>query len=386
MKRFLFAFSFVFLFLLSPLQVFAVIPRSDVTFVTDGARLLSKDTTSYIVEASRILYQLELIDYNVVTISDLGDAEMEEYADAIFEEYPLGDNGVLILVARGNGLLRVQVGSELGEFIDEDIIDEYIDRYFTPYIEAGDWDTGIKNGYNSFYKLICDHYNLDTSNIVLLEEVDFKTKYSEYFVIGLSILATIFAVILLEMYRNIFIRRRYHDTVLDYLLVAFIMILNVALLVFCYLLKPMSFLIVLFVEGISLYSFYHNNFDLFTLKHFKIDSKLIDEKKVKKIREEENKNNVDNDTIEDNKMSLIKRLKEENRKLKEENQKRKEERFKKKEEKKKKKKIVYSDELIKQQILNDQKIKEFILKEREKEKKQNKEKKILERNIKDNRY
>jgi len=349
MKKLLFAFL---LFLFLPLQVFAVIPRSDDYFVTDGARLLKNDTISYMVQASNILYKLELIEYNVVTISDLGDVEMEEYADQIFEKYPISDNGMLILVARGNGLLRVQVGSDLATFIDEDVIDDYIDRYFTPYIEAGDWDKGLKNGYNSFYKLICEHYNLDASNIELLEDVDFKTKYSEYIIIGLSILATIFAVVLLEMYRNIFIRRRYHDTIFDYIMVAVIMILNVALLVFCYLLKPMSFLIVLFVEGVSLYSFYHNQFDLFTLKHFKIMDKSVIEKKKKE--------------------------KEEKKESKKEE---------KKEEKKEiKKKVYYSDDDIKRQILADQKIKENIMQEHKLTKKVEKEKKIRLIKEKDNRY
>lgn len=369
MKKLLFAFLLT-IFLI-PLQVFAVIPRSDDIYVTDGAKLLKQDTVSYIIQLSQLLYKIELIEFNVVTINDLGDVEMEEYADTIFDEYPIGDNGLLILVSRGNGLLRIQVGSDLAEFIDEDLIDEYIDRYFTPYIEAGDWDTGIKNGYNSFYKLVCEHYNLDASNIELLEEVDFKTKYSEYFVIGLSILATIFAIVLLEMYRNIFIRRRYHDTWWDYLLVAVIMILNVALLVFCYLLKPMSFLIVLFVEGISLYSFYHNQFDLFTLKHFKIMDTSVIEKKKKDKQEQ------DKEKVEQRKEQLEQKRqeKEEKKKLKEE----------KKVLKKEKKNKIYSDEEIKKQILNDVKIKESILEEHKKEKKQRKEKKFLLRK-KDNRY
>ena len=293
-------YSILFLLFVLPLGVFAIIPRSEDYYVTDGANILKKDTYNYIKECSNYLHKVELIDYYLVTIDDLGDLTMEEYSDQIFEEYPIDDNGLLVLISRGNGLLRIQIGSDLGEFISEDTISEYIDEYFTPYIEAGDWDTGIRNGYNSFYKLICDHYKMDTSSIQLLHGVDYKTKYADYIIFGIAFLLMFFAFFYLKMYRNIFIKRSYHDGILDYLLVAVVLIINVGLLIYVYTLKPLSSLVVLIVEGTCIYSFYVNHFD------------LMDFSSIRKMCDKNIKNYQEQKKIEDEKLEQekINRLKE----------------------------------------------------------------------------
>ena len=65
----------------------------------------------------------------------------------------------------------------LSQFIDGNLIDEYIDTYFIPYMERERWNEGILNGYKALYKRICEEYGIDASEMEVIDELDFLTKY-----------------------------------------------------------------------------------------------------------------------------------------------------------------------------------------------------------------
>lgn len=246
-----------FLVLLFPISVFAYIRPEKNLFVVDNTKTLSLSTIKYMNEVSSFLHANELIDYYVVVTTDLENMDMEEYAYTLFDRYPISENGILILVSRGDGLLRVQVGSELTSIISDGIVNDYLDRYFTPYIEHGDWDRGLLNGYNAFYKLICDKYKLDSSSIIVDEKVDFMTKYLNYIVIFLTVLSVLFIRILYSLYKKLFVKRKNKNANMDCFLFAFVLSLNLALFIVTYILKPTAIFAILLIEGVCFYSFYN---------------------------------------------------------------------------------------------------------------------------------
>ena len=248
---------FFLLVLLFPISVFAIIQPEKNLFVVDNSKTLSQSTKDYMNASSSYLHDNELIDYYVTITTDLEDMDMEEYANTLFQKYPISDNGLLILVSRGDGLIRVQVGSELTSIISEGIVNDYLDRYFTPYIVHGDWDMGLLNGYNAFYKLICDKNKIDSSHIVVKEKVDFMTKYLNYIVVLLTILSALIVRILYSMYQKIFVRRKSKNVTLDCFLFALVMALNLALFIVSFFLKPTAILAILLIEGVCFYSFYN---------------------------------------------------------------------------------------------------------------------------------
>ena len=248
----------LFIILFIPIGVFAVVERGSDYYVVDDAHILKKDTISYIKTNSSFLYEKELLNFYVVTITDLDGMEMDEYCNLLFKEYSISDNGLLILVSRGDGLLRIQLGSELGKYITEEMIDEYIELYFSPYIEKGDWNMGIKNGYNAFYKLILDYYRLDSSGVVVLDKVDFKTLYGNYIVIGIVFVIMGLVKLILKMYQNIFVKNKYKDSIVDYFVLALLMGANIVCFIVSYFMNPMSVIILAVVEAVSFYSFTSN--------------------------------------------------------------------------------------------------------------------------------
>lgn len=101
--------------MLLPLVVFAYVsPGKPSGFVTDFAGMLKDD------EHQQLEIKLEAFEKNtgneiaVVTIPNLGGDTIENFAVKLFEEWKIGkkgkDNGVLLLVARDDRKVRIEVG------------------------------------------------------------------------------------------------------------------------------------------------------------------------------------------------------------------------------------------------------------------------------------
>ena len=247
------------LIVLIPFNVSAIVPKDGKIYVTDDAGLLKSDTVDYIVKMSDFLRTNQGINYFVVTVNDLEGLEIEEYCNQVFKEYRMGDSGILILVDKNDALIRVQIGRNLAGDFTEEKITELIDTYFIPYIEHSDWNKGIYNGYNAFFKILCDKYNIDTSTIEVVEKVDFFTKYSEYILGALMIAILFVSKMIVELYKRIFKKKVYHDGVFDYFLFALLLCINIVLLLLPLLIKKEIVILFAFAELVAVYSFINND-------------------------------------------------------------------------------------------------------------------------------
>lgn len=245
-------YFFLLLLFLIPIKTLAIVEKSDKEFITDSANLLHEDAEDYIVKYSDFLEKKRHVDYYVVTIRDLDGIELEDYAEQIFQEYKISDKGVLILISKNDRQLRVHVGVSLLEVISPDLVDQYINTYFLPYLEREEWNDGIINGYNAFYKYLCEQYQLDASEMEVDEQLDFITKNKTILMIAVLLFVAVCVRIYVMFYKKT--TSNYRFSFVELLALVMLILLNIFAVSFSYLLQPYFILFVLAVEGFSYYS------------------------------------------------------------------------------------------------------------------------------------
>ncbi|WP_209348143.1 TPM domain-containing protein [Pontixanthobacter sp. CEM42] len=124
-------------------------PRPDGP-IYDGADILSPAT-----EAS---LDSRLREYNattgraivVATVPDLGGEEIDPYATNLFAAWGIGgaerDQGLLLLIARDDRKMRIEVGYGLHPYFGGIMAGRVIRNDITPRFKAGDFDGGVNAG------------------------------------------------------------------------------------------------------------------------------------------------------------------------------------------------------------------------------------------------
>lgn len=245
MKKLILIIISIFLFI--PFKVHAF----DVNYVYDNVDILSYDTENFINEKSFTLYEQTNIDYYVITINSTDNIDLEDYTDNLFSEYDISDNGILIVLSKNDRMIRVKIGTLLSNEIDNATCDGYINLYFMPFFKRNLWDRGILNGYSSFYKLVCDKNDINC-DIVVLEDVDFITKYKDIILFIVIWLNTIFAYIFCRYFIDAY-RENYKFKLIDSILFGIILLINILLLLFIYSISLIYFLFVFILELVTIY-------------------------------------------------------------------------------------------------------------------------------------
>lgn len=166
--RNLLLFSLLFFcFILMPVKAFEVVKPTKEFYVNDYANILSNGTEEYIIDKSVALNNVDGTQIVVVTVPNLGDASLEDYAYKLFQEFGIGDkdkdNGLLLLLALEERKFRVEVGNGLEGILPDGKTGRFQDKYIIPYLKDDKWDEGIKNGYDAFYTEIVKLNELDLS-------------------------------------------------------------------------------------------------------------------------------------------------------------------------------------------------------------------------------
>lgn len=240
------------LLFLIPFQTNAIVEKGDQIFVTDEADLLSEESEEYLISYSEFLYKQKKIDYYVVTVKNLENLEIEEYSEQLFSNFHISDRGILILLSEEDREIRIQRGEEIENLLSTDSLDNYIENYFIPYMQQGKWDYGLINGYSAIYKDICEKYGIDASSMEVVEDVDFLTKYGNIFLFIMVWLVVFFASRIAKVYKKM--KRKEKITDGEIIEVAIILLLNIFLLSFSYILKPINILLLFLLEAVMFYS------------------------------------------------------------------------------------------------------------------------------------
>lgn len=124
------------------------LPRS-AGYVNDFANLLSADFEE---EIEQDLFDFEKetsAEVAIVTVDDLQGTTVEDFAVRLFEAWGIGqkdkDNGLLILIARSEQKIRLEVGYGLEPVITDARAGDIIRQQMAPDFKIGNYEQGIKN-------------------------------------------------------------------------------------------------------------------------------------------------------------------------------------------------------------------------------------------------
>lgn len=151
-------------------SVKAMVSPTNDFYINDYANILSSETEDYILNRSIALNNVDGTQIVVVTVPDLDGMSLEDYATQLFRNFGIGDknknNGLLLLLALEERQFRVEVGYGLEGILPDGKTGRFQDEYIIPYLKNNDWDEGIKNGYDAFYKEIVtlNNLNIDYNN------------------------------------------------------------------------------------------------------------------------------------------------------------------------------------------------------------------------------
>lgn len=118
--------------------------------VTDRAGILSQTTRDHLESALQQLLRVGGTQLAVLTLPDLAGLTIEQASIRIVDEWRLGskqaDNGVLLLVARDERKVRIEVGQGLEGALTDAYSKRIIDEGITPLFRQGDMNGGVVVG------------------------------------------------------------------------------------------------------------------------------------------------------------------------------------------------------------------------------------------------
>ena len=146
-------------------NVKAIVKPTNNFYINDYANILSSETEEYILNKSVALNNVDGTQIVVVTVPNLEGMSLESYATQLFRNFGIGDskknNGLLLLLALEERQFRVEVGYGLEGILPDGKTGRFQDQYIIPYLKNNNWDEGVKNGYDAFYKEIVTLNNLN---------------------------------------------------------------------------------------------------------------------------------------------------------------------------------------------------------------------------------
>lgn len=137
-------------------------------FVNDYAGVIQPEDEAAIMEIAKDLYAQTQAQVVVLTVPDLGGADIESYSHAVATSWGIGgaeqDNGVLLLVAVDDRDSRIEVGRGLEGCLTDIGTGRIQDEYMLPYFRDGDYSTGIREGYHAITSAVYNEYGATPKN------------------------------------------------------------------------------------------------------------------------------------------------------------------------------------------------------------------------------
>lgn len=122
-------------------------------FINDFENLLTPQSEEALRDKLQAVKAQAGVEMTVVTIGSRSDygasGAIEPFATGLFNEWGVGDatrnDGVMILVAKDDREMRIELGSGYGRRRDSDM-KRIIDTFMVPHFRSGDYQTGIEAG------------------------------------------------------------------------------------------------------------------------------------------------------------------------------------------------------------------------------------------------
>ncbi len=130
--------------------------------VNDLAGIVSPETESALTAKLAEHENASSNQIVVLTIPSLDGEILEEYSIKVAEAWKIGqkgkDNGVILLVARDDRKIRIEVGYGLEGDLTDAVCSRIIRNEMVPLFRSGDFDAGVKKGVESILGVIAGSY------------------------------------------------------------------------------------------------------------------------------------------------------------------------------------------------------------------------------------
>lgn len=126
--------------------------------VTDQTQTLDAATKNSLEQKLAGLEQRKGAQIAVLIVPGIGNDTIEQYATRVFDQWNLGrkkvDDGILLVVAKNDRRLRIEVGYGLEGAVPDILAGRIIREQITPLFKEGDYAGGITAGVDSLIKLV----------------------------------------------------------------------------------------------------------------------------------------------------------------------------------------------------------------------------------------
>ena len=208
MKKVILTITLFFMFILpvSAISNDDVVDQTTEFYVNDYADIVSPEVEEHIININKNLHKETGAQVVVVTVNSLNGYSVEEYATTLFRKFGIGDkeknNGVLLLISKGDRLLRIEVGYGLEGAIPDGKAGRIRDTYITPYLKNDDWDNGIKNGFDAIIVEVCEEYNIEVDDSIVIEGIPDNNYYDIGSIVNLAFFAFFFGLMFGSSIKN----------------------------------------------------------------------------------------------------------------------------------------------------------------------------------------
>ncbi|MBQ8535292.1 MAG: TPM domain-containing protein [Bacilli bacterium] len=266
-----------------------LVNAEEYTYTIDNANLLKKDTKEYIDNYSSFLAQNNNFKYFVVTEKQLGVYSLEELADSYFDQLNVGRKGILILYVKDKQALYIEVGKDVSDVINNNVIQNHINTYFLPFLKNQEIDKGILNGYKSLYKVVCNYYRIDSSSMEVYNADNLYEKYKTYIILFLIWINTATTYIICNTIKKFYSKKKKISSSKQ---TSFIIssVINILVIFISYFINPTTMFIILAFEFFAISSSFSTDkqLDLNEIKRmeYKKEQKRIAKEKAKARKKE----------------------------------------------------------------------------------------------------
>lgn len=176
------------------LWVFAVTAQAELSFpalsgrVVDNAQLIEPATRAQLTQELQAHEQATGEQLVVVTLADLQGATIEDFGYQLGRHWGIGqkdkNNGALLIVARDERKLRIEVGYGLEDRLTDAQASVIINQVITPAFKTGQFSKGISDGVSAIL-LVLGGTPLDESAAVYggdAEQSDFVERHPLLFI------------------------------------------------------------------------------------------------------------------------------------------------------------------------------------------------------------
>ncbi|MEG2310637.1 MAG: TPM domain-containing protein [Clostridia bacterium] len=133
-------------------------------FINDFANILSQNTKTQVYNNSIAIQKATTAQLVVVTVPDMNGHDISSFTNELFNKFKIGedlkDNGVLLLIAKKERKVRIEVGYGLEGALNDSKVGRILDDKALPYLKNNDYDNAVLNTIAELQGIIYNEYGI----------------------------------------------------------------------------------------------------------------------------------------------------------------------------------------------------------------------------------